>query len=302
MAGSSLPRALVSGASGLIGAALLPALRASGFEVVRLVRRPSSSSDEIEWDPTRPLTPDKLSGFEAVIHLAGENVAGRWTEAKKAAIRDSRVQGTRNLAQALARVSSRRRVLITASAVGYYGDRGNEVLSEDSPSGSGFLAEVCREWEAATLPAKETGIRTAHMRTGVVLSSKGGALQKMLPPFRLGVGGRLGSGREWMSWIHVQDLVAAVLQILQNESLQGPVNMVAPQPVTNAEFTGVLGSVLSRPTVFPVPAFVVQGLFGQMGREVLLASQRVEPKRLIASGFTFQYSTLAPALESLLKA
>jgi uncharacterized protein len=301
MAVSPLPRALVSGASGLIGAALLPSLKTLGFEVVCLVRRPASQPDEIPWDPSHPLSPGKLSGFEAVIHLAGENVAGRWTEARKAAIRNSRVQGTRNLAQSLVQTSHPPRVLITASAIGYYGDRGDEVLTEDSSAGHGFLAEVCKEWEAATLAAKDAGIRTAYMRTGLVLSSKGGALPKMLPPFRMGVGGRLGSGRQWMSWIHIEDLVAAILQILRNDSLQGPVNLVAPQPVTNAEFTRTLGTVLSRPTVFPMPAFVVQGLFGQMGREVLLASQRVEPTRLIASGFRFQYPTLQPALESLLK-
>src|ERR1700757_4638088 len=180
MAVSPLPRALVSGASGLIGAALLPSLKTLGFEVVRLVRRPASPPDEIPWDPSHPLSPDLLSGFEAVIHLAGENVAGRWTEARKAAIRNSRVQGTRNLAQSLAQTSHRPRVLITASAIGYYGDRGDEVLTEDSSAGHGFLAEVCREWEAATLAAKDAGIRTAHMRTGLVLSSKGGALPKML--------------------------------------------------------------------------------------------------------------------------
>jgi uncharacterized protein len=301
MAASPLPRALISGASGLIGTALVPSLKRVGFDVVRLVRGSAVRSDEIRWDSTRPLLPDALSGFDAVIHLAGESVAGRWSEAKKAAIRESRVQGTRNLAQGLAQTGHRPRLLITASAIGYYGDRGDEVLTEASSSGQGFLAEVCREWEAAALPAKNAGIRTAHMRTGVVLSSKGGALQKMLPPFRMGVGGRLGSGRQWMSWIHVQDLVATVLHILKDDSLEGPVNMVAPQPATNAEFTRTLGSVLSRPTVFPMPAFAVRGIFGQMGREVLLASQRVEPTRLTASGFIFQYPTLQPALESLLK-
>lgn len=296
-----MTRVLVSGASGLIGAALLPLLKTAGFEVVRLVRRPASSPDEIQWDPARPLSPDTLPGFDAVVHLAGESVSSRWSEEKKAAIRNSRVEGTKSLAQGLARTSHRPRLLITASAIGYYGDRGDEVLTEESSSGQGFLAEVCREWEVATRPAQDAGIRTAHMRTGVVLSSKGGALQKLLPPFRMGVGGRLGTGRQWMSWIHVQDLVAAVLHLMKQGPLDGPVNMVAPQPVTNAEFTRTLGTVLSRPTVFPVPAFVIQAIFGQMAREVLLSSQRVQPTKLTTSGFTFQYPGLRLAVESLLK-
>jgi uncharacterized protein len=301
MAALDSARVLVSGVSGPIGAALLPSLKSRGFQVTRLVRGQPSGEDQISWDPAKPPAPESISGFNAVIHLAGESVVGRWTSGKKTKIRDSRVLGTRNLAQSLAQAKDRPRALISASAVGYYGDRGEELLREESPSGSGFLAEVCREWEAATQPASEAGIRTVQIRIGVVLSPSGGALQKMLPPFRMGVGGNIGSGRQWMSWIHIQDLVGAVHHILKTDLLQGPVNMVAPKPVTNAEFTKTLGSVLSRPTVFPVPALIAKLAFGQMAEEVLLGSQRVEPAKLIASGYPFQYSDLRKALEAVLK-
>jgi uncharacterized protein (TIGR01777 family) len=301
MAALDSARVLVTGASGLIGSALLPSLRAHGAQVARLVRGPAFGEDQISWDPARSPSPESVSGFDAVIHLAGESVVGRWTTAKKARIRNSRVTGTRNLAQSVAKTKNHPRVLITASAVGYYGDRADEVLNEQSASGAGFLADVCREWEAANQPATDAGIRTVQVRIGVVLSPDGGALQKMLPPFRMGVGGNLGSGRQWMSWIHIQDVVGAVHHILKNDLLQGPVNMVAPKPVTNAEFTGALASVLSRPAVFPVPAFAAKLLFGQMAGEVLLAGQRVEPARLITSGYPFQYSDLRKALEAVLK-
>ncbi len=221
-------------------------------------------------------------------------------ERKKTKIRESRILGTRNLAGSLAKTKQRPRMLITASAIGYYGDRADEVLRENSNSGAGFLAEVCREWEAASQPAADAGIRTVQIRIGVVLSPTGGALQKMLPAFRVGVGGRIGSGRQWMSWIHVQDLVGAIHHILKSDLLQGPVNLVAPQPVPNAEFTKTLAAALSRPAVFPVPEFVVKLAFGQMGEEVLLASQRVEPAKLIASGYPFHYSDLRKALDAVL--
>lgn len=301
MAAMDSARVLVTGVSGPIGGALVPSLKGRGFQVTRLVRGPVSREDQISWDPAKPLAPESVSGFAAVIHLAGESVVGRWTRSKKTKIRDSRVLGTQNLAQSLAQAEDRPRVLISASAVGYYGDRGEEPLREESPSGAGFLPEVCREWEAANQPATEAGIRTVQIRIGVVLSPSGGALQKMLPPFRMGVGGNIGSGRQWMSWIHVQDLVGAVHHILKTDLLQGPVNMVAPKPVTNAEFTKTLGSVLSRPTVFPVPALVAKLAFGQMAEEVLLGSQRVESAKLIASGYPFQYSDLRKALEAVLK-
>jgi uncharacterized protein len=300
MAAMDSARVLVTGVSGPIGAALVPSLKSRGFQVTRLVRGPVSGEDQISWDPAKPLAPESVSGFGAVIHLAGESVVGRWTSGKKTKIRDSRVLGTSNLAQSLAEAKERPRVLISASAVGYYGDRGEELLREDSPSGTGFLAEVCREWEAANQPATEAGTRTVQIRIGVVLSPSGGALQKMLPPFRMGVGGNLGSGRQWMSWIHVQDLVGAVHHILKTDLLQGPVNMVAPKPVTNAEFTKTLGSVLSRPTVFPVPALVAKLAFGQMAEEVLLGSQRVESAKLIASGYPFQFTELRKALAAVL--
>ena len=301
MAGFASSRILVTGASGPIGAALLPSLKTCGFQVVRLVRGPTNGADQIHWDPAKPLEPELISGFDSVLHLAGETVVGRWTNTKKAKIRESRRLGTRNLAESLAKTRNRPRVLVTASAIGYYGDRADEVLREESESGAGFLAEVCREWEAASHAASDAGVRTVKMRFGVVLSPAGGALQKMLPAFRLGVGGRIGSGLQWMSWIHVQDLVGAVHHILKSDLLQGPVNLVAPHPVTNAAFTKTLAAALSRPAVFPVPAFVAKAVFGQMGEEVLLASQRVEPAKLIASGYPFQYVDLRKALDSVLR-
>jgi uncharacterized protein len=294
-------RVLVTGASGLLGSALVPTLKARGYEVTRLVRGQASGKDEIRWDSAQPLLPEAASGFDAVVHLAGESVATRWSAAKKTKIRESRVAGTRTLVHALAKAAKRPRVLISASAIGFYGDRGDDVLNEKSPAGAGFLADVCREWEAATQPAVDAGIRTIHIRTGIVLSAQGGALKKMLPPFRMGLGGRLASGRQWMSWIHIQDWTGAVHHILKNDLLQGAVNMVAPRPVQNTDFTETLASVLSRPAIFPLPAFAIQTLFGQMGEEVLLASQRVEPARLVTSGYPFQCSDLRKALEALLK-
>jgi uncharacterized protein (TIGR01777 family) len=294
-------RVLVTGASGLLGRALVSSLQARGFEVSRLVREKAQNSDQIHWDPARPLSPKAISGFDAVIHLAGESVVGRWSNAKKTKIRDTRVGGSRTLTHALATAPKRPRVLIAASAIGYYGDRADEVLNEKSASGAGFLADVCREWEAASQPAVDAGIRTVQIRTGIVLSSEGGALQKMLTPFRMGIGGRVGSGRQWMSWIHIQDWVGSVHHILKNDLLQGAVNLVSPKPVQNEEFTETLASVLSRPAIFPVPAFAIKALFGQMGEEVLLASQRVEPARLVTSGYPFQCSDLRKALEALLK-
>ena len=294
-------RVLVTGASGLLGSALVPTLKARGYEVTRLVRGQASGKDEIRWDSAQPLLPEAASGFDAVVHLAGESVATRWSAAKKTKIRESRVAGTRTLVHALAKAPKRPRVLISASAIGFYGDRGDDVLNEKSPAGAGFLADVCREWEAATQPAVDAGIRTIHIRTGIVLSAEGGALKKMLPPFRMGLGGRLASGRQWMSWIHIQDWTGAVHHILKNDLLQGAVNMVAPRPVQNTDFTETLASVLSRPAIFPLPAFAIQTLFGQMGEEVLLASQRVEPARLVTSGYPFQCSDLRKALEALLK-
>jgi len=291
---------LVSGSSGLIGAALVPALQSNGYEVVRLVRG-ASASGRVGWDPAQPLAPESVSGFEVIIHLAGESIVGRWTEAKKRRIRESRVQGTRALAAALAKAPQRPRLLISASAIGYYGNRGEETLREDSSSGDGFLPEVCREWEAAAEPASKAGIRAVQMRFGVVLSALGGALQKMLLPFRMGVGGKVGNGRQWMSWIAIDDLVGAIQHVIKTDTLRGPVNGVGPGPVRNAEFTKTLASVLSRPAIFPMPGFAARLAFGQMADELLLASQRVEPAKLMASGYVFQKPDLSTALEDILK-
>ncbi|MGA9308597.1 MAG: TIGR01777 family oxidoreductase [Candidatus Sulfotelmatobacter sp.] len=296
-------RILVSGVSGPIGAALLPSLRAEGWSVVRLVRGAaagrSPDSSHIAWDPAVTIAPEAVSGFDAVIHLAGESIFGRWTAAKKRKIRDSRVAGTLNLASALARAEKKPKVFVCGSAIGYYGNRGDEVLREESSPGAGFLAEVCREWEEATAPAVQAGIRTAHLRTGIVLSRKGGALGAMLVPFRLGLGGRTGDGRQWMSWIDVGDMVGGIQHILKNELLRGPVNMVAPAPVMNVEFAKTLASVLRRPAIFPMPALAARLVFGEMGEELLLGSQKVEPGKLISSGYLFRYRELRPSLEGL---
>ncbi len=291
---------LVSGSSGLIGTALLRALQTSGYEVTCLIRGAASGKGRIGWDPARPLPPESVSGF-AVVHLAGESIVGRWTEAKKRRILESRVRGTRNLAEALAAAPQRPRLLITASAIGYYGDRGDEILREDSSPGNGFLPEVCREWEAAAEPATKAGIRVAQMRFGLVLSASGGALQKMLLPFRMGVGGNMGNGRQWWSWVDIDDLIGAIEHVIKTDTLRGPVNVVAPHPVRNAEFTETLASVLSRPAIFPMPAFAARLVFGQMADELLLASQRVEPAKLMASGFVFQKADLRKTLEDILK-
>ncbi len=296
-----ISRVLVSGTSGPIGIALLPSLGTRGYEVVRLVRRAITGGAQIRWDPAQAIAPEAVSGFDAVIHLAGESIVGRWTEAKKKAIRDSRVVGTGNLARALAQAKDKPRVFVCSSAIGYYGDRGDEVLRESSAAGTGFLPDVCREWEEATRAAGDAGIRTVQIRTGVVLSPQGGALGKMLTPFKMGVGGRIGDGRQWMSWIDVQDMVGGIHHILKTDLVQGAVNMVAPKPVTNAEFTRTLASVLSRPAIFPMPKFAVKLAFGEMGETVLLGSQRVEPSQLVSSGYPFRFKELRASLESTLK-
>lgn len=268
---------------------------------MRLVRGTASGDNQISWDPAREISSEAVSGFDAVIHLAGESIAGRWTAAKKAKIRDSRTLGTRHLAEALAKTEAKPKVFICSSAIGFYGDRGDEVLNEASAQGAGFLPDVCREWEAATRAAADAGIRTVQLRTGIVLSPKGGALGQMLTPFKLGLGGRIGNGGQWMSWIDVQDMVGGIHHILSHDQLQGPVNMVAPKPVTNAEFTKTLASVLSRPAIFPVPAFAVKLGFGEMGEALLLGSQRVQPARLLESGYQFQFSELAASLKNNLR-
>jgi uncharacterized protein len=294
-------RILVSGVSGPIGAALVPSLRSNGCSVVRLVRGTANGDEQIAWDPAVPLIPQKVSGFDAVIHLAGESIFGRWTADKKAKIRDSRVVGTFNLSSALAQAKDKPRVFVCGSAIGYYGNRGDELLREESAPGRGFLAEVCQDWEEATTPAVQADIRTAHIRTGVVLSPKGGALGAMLLPFKMGLGGRTGSGQQWLSWIDVRDMVGAIHHILKNDLIQGPVNMVASKPVRNAEFAKTLASVLSRPAIFPLPEFAVKLVFGEMGEEVLMGSQKVEASKLISSGYPFRYRELRASLESILR-
>jgi len=293
-------RILVSGASGPIGKALLPALKAQGSTVVRLTRGRPSGPNEIQWDVNQPLSPEAVSDIDAVVHLAGETIAGRWTEEKKWRIRESRVQGTKNLAESIAKATQRPAAFVCASAIGYYGDRGDEVLREDSAAGSDFLSDVCREWEAAASPVAQAGVLTSHTRFGLVLSREGGALPQMLTPFRLGIGGRIGDGKQWWSWIDIHDLAGAIVHVLKI-GLSGPVNVVSPNPVTNAEFTKTLGSVLSRPTIFPVPAFAARLAFGQMANELLLASQKVEPASLVNSGYQFKFTELEKSLRSLLK-
>jgi uncharacterized protein len=293
-------RILISGASGLVGAALLPSLEQAGAEVVRLVRGATRSTGEIPWDPMGNLSPASVSGFDAVIHLAGESIIGRWTVAKKQAIRESRVRGTASVASALARAEIKPKVFVCASAIGFYGNRGEETLTEQSAGGNGFLAEVSREWEAATREAVEAGIRTVSIRIGLVLSARGGALAKMLPAFKLGLGGRLGSGRQWWSWIHVDDMVGAIHQVMRTETLSGAVNLAAPNPVRNAEFTKKLASVLGRPAFFPAPAFALELAFGRMAaKELFLSSARVAPEKLQASGYGFRFLDLTAAFESL---
>ena len=293
---------LVTGSSGLIGSALVPFLEARGHRVTRLVRRSHSGAGMARWDPVGgTLDREALRGVEAVVHLAGESIIGRWSAAKKAAIRESRVEGTRRLCDALLALSPPPATLICASAVGFYGDRGAELLHEDSPPGLGFLTDVCREWEGAAGRAAGRGMRVVNLRIGLVLSRQGGALGKMLLPFQLGMGGVVGSGRQYWSWIAIDDLLGAIHHALTLSTLRGPVNAVAPTPTTNREFTRALGRVLRRPTVVPVPAFAVRLLMGQMGQELLLASQRVEPRRLLASGYQFQFPELDGALRHVLR-
>lgn len=289
---------LLSGASGLIGSAVAPALESSGRRVVKLRRGEGPGAT---WNPAEAKIDLALAlPLDAVIHLAGENIGARWTAERKRRIRESRVAGTRLLAETLASLPSRPKVLVCASATGFYGDRGDEWLDESSPPGRGYLAEVCSDWEAASAPAETAGIRVVHLRFGIVLAREGGALAKMLPAFRLGLGGRLGDGRQYWSWIALEDAVAALLHALACESLCGPVNAVSPQPVTNREFTATLGRALRRPTIFAVPRFAVNLLFGEMGREAMLASCRARPTKLLSGGFQFQFQDLERALRRTL--
>jgi len=294
---------LLSGASGILGTALRQALDARNLEVLQLVRHDPVASGQLKWDPTAPTSipnPKPLEGLFAAIHLSGASIAAhRWTPAYKRELWASRVESTRALATVLASMSQPPPTLLVASATGIYGNRGDELLDENSSPGTGFLADLCREWESAAQPAAKAGIRVIHLRFGVVLGP-GGALAKMLPLFRLGLGGRLGSGRQWMSWISLADAVAAILFSLDTPPLAGPVNLTAPHPVTNAEFTNALGRALHRPAILPVPAFALRLAVGSIANEALLASERAFPSRLTTAGFQFTHPTVDTALTAAL--
>lgn len=294
---------LVSGSHGLVGSALIASWQKDGHQVSSLVRRPPRSSDEIEWDAEGGISSlSALEGFDGVVHLAGESIAeGRWDDEKKRRIRDSRIKGTTILSEALAQLQTPPGVFVCASAIGYYGNRGDEMLTETSAPGNDFLAGVCVEWENATRAAKAKGLRVVNARFGIILSTDGGALAKMLTPFRMGVGGRVGSGDQWMSWIALDDVVSGLRFVLDDESVSGPVNFVAPNPVTNSEFTKKLGSALSRPTIFPIPAFAVRLAFGEMADALLLSSARVKPAEFEKRSFKFAYPELAGALKHILR-
>ena len=286
----------VSGASGLIGSALIRALEASGHDCSHLVRRARRNPGELEWSPERGLAePAAAQGFDALVHLAGESVAGgRWTTARRHRIRSSRAPATRRLVDSLSTIDRPPRVFVCASAVGYYGDRGNELLDEDSPVGGGFLASVCRDWEAAAMTAATVCERVVMLRFGVVLTAAGGALPRMLTPFRFGLGGRLGSGRQYFPWVHLDDAVAAIRHLIDHG--EGPVNLTAPEQVTNADLTRSLARTLRRPALLPAPTPALVAVFGAMAREALLASARVVPARLLSSGFEYRHPTLDSAL------
>lgn len=298
-------RVAVSGASGLVGSALVESLRRDGHEAVPLVRAASDrpAEDGIAWNVEEGrLDPDDLRGLDAIVHLAGENIAsGRWTEAQKARIKNSRVRGTRLVAESMAALDEPPPVLVSASAVGFYGDRGDDWLTEQSVLGEGFLADVCWRWEAAAEAARQAGVRVVHPRFGMVLSEDGGALARMLTPFKLGAGGVLGSGEQFMSWIHLDDAVGALRHLLDTPALEGPVNVVSETPVRNREFTKTLGRVLSRPTILPMPAAMVRAAFGEMGEELLLASARVDGTLLRRSGYELRHPDLQGALEAELE-
>jgi uncharacterized protein (TIGR01777 family) len=292
---------LIAGASGLVGSALIPALETEGVEVTRLVRS-FARAGEIEWHPNQDqIDVSRLKGFDAMINLAGENIAGgRWTDDQKRKIRDSRVNGTHLLSEAVAKLSKRPGVFVCASATGIYGDRGDEILDEQSDSGGGFLAGVCREWEMAAGPVAQAGVRTVNLRFGPILAREGGMLAKLLTPFKMGMGGKVGSGKQYISWVAIEDAIGAIKVALHDESVRGPLNVVSPNPVTNEVFTKTLGHVLSRPTALAMPAFAARLAFGEMADEMLLTSQRVLPKRLTDAGYEFQQPELEGALRRYL--
>jgi uncharacterized protein len=296
-------RVAITGSHGLIGSAVASALRARGDRVIRVVRDGTAGPDDVAWQPASGrIETARLNGIDAAVHLAGESLAARWTSERKAEIRDSRVRGTGLFAGTLAALEARPRVLVSASAVGYYGNREDEVLTEASAPGTGFLADVCREWETAAAPARASGIRVAHPRFGVVLAAQGGMLAKIGPIFRLGAGGPLGSGRQYVPWVAIDDAVGAILLALDRDDVEGPVNVVAPHAVTNREFVSALGHAFGRPAVVPVPAAALRAMFGEMADQALLASQRVDPARLRALDYGFRFSALEPALRHVLAA
>lgn len=295
----------IGGSTGLVGTELVSFLTARGHQVARLMRRVSNqfSEPQVQWDPAQgTIDSAGLEGSDVVVHLGGDNIAhGRWNAGKKRLIRDSRVISTGLLASTIAGLTKPPRVFICASAIGFYGDRGDEVLTEDSAPGPRFLSDVCREWEQATEPARAAGIRVVNLRIGVILTAKGAALKKMLLPFKLGLGGIVGSGQQWWSWVAIDDVLGAIDFAIHHEDLRGPINCVAPECVTNRDFTKTLGRVIRRPTLFPMPAFVVKLLFGEMGEELLLGSNRVVPSRLQAAGYPFACAQLEGALRHLLQ-
>lgn len=292
-------KVLITGSTGLLGTELQKSFTAKGYDLLLASRKEPQDDKHIQWSIEEGFTdPDKLEGVDVVVHLAGENVSGlRWTDEKKKAIRDSRVLGTRNVVDAISKLKHKPKVFVASSAIGFYGERGEEEVTESSAAGDNFLAVVCKEWEAESRRAEDAGIRTVLLRTGIVLSKDGGALATMLTPFRLGVGGVVGSGKQWMSWISLEDEIAVINYVIENENIRGAVNAVSPNPVTNHDFTKTLGDVLYRPTFLPLPEFAVSMIFGEMGDALLLASTKVMPKRLEDAGFEFKYPNLKEAIE-----
>ncbi|MGQ0542435.1 MAG: TIGR01777 family oxidoreductase [Blastocatellia bacterium] len=298
-------RILITGASGLIGKALQNGFKEKSHEMLLASRSEPKSDEHIRWSADTGFADDdlpRLEGLDTVIHLAGENVSGlRWTDEKKKAIRDSRVFGTRTMIEAFTKLEKKPKIFISGSAIGFYGDRDDEEVTETSAAGKTFLADVCKEWEAESRRAEDMGIRTVLLRTGIVLSKDGGALATMLTPFKLGVGGVVGSGKQWMSWVSLDDVVAIINFALENENLRGAINVTSPNPVMNEEFTKTLGSVLYRPTFLPVPEFAVNLVLGEMGDALLLASTKVIPKRLVEAGYVFKKTELKSAIEHAVK-
>jgi len=292
-------KVLITGATGLLGQALQRSFAEKGYEMLLASRKEPIDDQHIQWSVEDGFSePEKLEGIDAVVHLAGESVSGlRWTDEKKKAIRDSRVLGTRSVVDAISKMNKKPQVLVAASAIGFYGERGDEDLTESSAGGDNFLAEVGKAWESESRRAEDAGIRTVLLRTGIVLSKDGGALATMLTPFKLGVGGVVGSGKQWMSWISLDDEIEVINFAIENENLRGAINAVSPHPVTNEEFTKTLGEVLYRPTFLPLPEFAVSMIFGEMGDALLLASTKVLPKRLEEAGFEFKYPNLKSAIE-----